>query len=197
MAVKGISLAQLYRLLILQKVNNVEQDIVLPCVIFGFICILYQVNKHTSWMKHYFHICCIPLVGVLVAKKTIAQNKEKFYLNESFASWLLMMLLGGFSSSMQWYSVVLINCLCFIVYLTLIFQKYDLKGINNDFYVHIPTTIIFSGCLVRMNEVNLRNSFSLLNQSKVQEKKWLRVLNMLTDGILIMQHTENDDGIVL
>lgn len=98
---------------------------------------------------------------------------------------------------MQWYSVVTINCLCFLVYITLILLKYGSQGIGNDFYVHIPTTIIFSACLVRMNEVNLRNSFSLLNESKVQEKKWQRVLRMLTDGVLIMQHTESDDGILL
>ena len=84
-----------------------------------------------------------------------------------------------------------------MVYITLIFLKYGFKGIGNDFYVHIPTTIIFSACLVRMNEVNLRNSFGLLNESKVQEKKWWRVLKMLTDGVLIMQHTKSDDGIML
>lgn len=123
-------------------------------------------------MKHYFHILFIPIVGILTAKKTIAQDTDHFYLNESFASWLLMILLGGFSSSMQWYSVVAINFFCFIVYISLILRQYGFEGIGKDFYVHIPTTIIFSACLVRMNEVNLRNSFNLLNQSKVQEKKW-------------------------
>ena len=58
--------------------------------------------------------------------------------------------------------------------------------VGNDFYIHITTTIIFSATLIRMNEVNLRNSFNLLSTSKIQEKKWQSVLTMLTDGVLIM-----------
>ena len=37
-----------------------------------------------------------------------------------------------------------------------------------------------------MNEINLRNSFNLISTSKIQETKWLRVLNQVSDGILIM-----------
>lgn len=48
-----------------------------------------------------------------------------------------------------------------------------------------------------MNEVNLRNSFNLLSKSKIQESKLQKVLTQVTDGILIMQHTQNDNGIVL
>lgn len=48
-----------------------------------------------------------------------------------------------------------------------------------------------------MNELNLRNSFNLLSLSKIQEKKWQRVLTLLTDGVLIMQHTDNEKGILL
>lgn len=197
MAIRGITIALLYRLVVLQKAKNVNLDLFLPIGIFLVILIAYYINKQTSWMKHYFHILFIPIVGMLTAKKTIAQNTDHFYLNESFASWLLMMLLGGFSSSMQWYTVVTINFFCFMVYISLILHQYGLQDIGKDFYVHIPTTIIFSACLVRMNEVNLRNSFSLLNQSKIQEKKWQRVLRMLTDGVLIMEHTRGDDGILL
>lgn len=43
----------------------------------------------------------------------------------------------------------------------------------------------------------MRNSFNLLHESKQNEKKWLRVLTMLTDGVLVMQHTEADEGILL
>lgn len=108
-----------------------------------------------------------------------------------------MMLFGAFSSSMQWYSVVTINCFCFIVYIIMIFRYYGVKGIGNDFYIHITNTIIMSACLIRMNEVNLRKSFSLLNQSKIQEEQWQRVLTTLTDGVLIMEHTNSDNGILL
>jgi hypothetical protein len=76
--------------------------------------------------------------------------------------------------------------MCFFVYITIIFRFYGVSGVGNDFYIHITTTIIFSATLIRMNEVNLRNSFNLLSTSKIQEKKWQSVLTMLTDGVLIM-----------
>lgn len=172
-------------------------DLILPFVIFSLIAMLYILNKRTTSLKHYFHLAVIPIVGLLTARKSISQNIKDFYLNESFASWLIMMMFGGFSSTMQWYSVVGINLVCFFIYIALIFRQYGFGGVGNDFYVHMTTAIIFSGCLIRMNEVNLRSSFNLLSCSKVQEKKWQRVLMMLTDGVLILQHTENDRGILL
>jgi hypothetical protein len=77
-----------------------------------------------------------------------------------------MMMFAGFASAMQWYQVTAINLLCFASYIIIIFRFYGFKGVGNDFYVHITTTIIFSACLVRMNEVNLRSSFNLLFHSK-------------------------------
>jgi hypothetical protein len=49
---------------------------------------------------HYFHLVVVPLVGLLTAKKSISQNIDKFYLNESFASWLVMLIFGGFACPM-------------------------------------------------------------------------------------------------
>jgi hypothetical protein len=195
-ALSGISAALGLRIVILDR-QNIILDLILPFIIFILIATLYFINKKTTSLKHYFHIVVIPIVGLLTARKTISQNKDHFYLNESFASWLIMMMFGGFSSTMQWYSVVGINCLCFFVYITIVFGSYGVSGVGNDFYVHITTTIIFSACLIRMNELNLRSSFNQLSLSKVQENKWRRVLTMLTDGVLIMQHTSSDDGILL
>lgn len=67
-----------------------------------------------------------------------------------------MLMFGGFSSPMQWYSVVGINFMSFSLYTVMVFNEYGAKGIGNDFYVHLTTTIIFSACLTRMNELNLR-----------------------------------------
>jgi len=145
--------------------KNPILDLILPFVIWSLIATLYFINKRSTSLKHYFHIFVIPVVGLLTARKTISQNSSHFYLNESFASWLIMMMYGGFSATMQWYSVVAINFFCFTVYITIVFRHYGVTGVGNDFYVHITTTIIFSACLIRMNEVNLRSSFQTLNQS--------------------------------
>jgi hypothetical protein len=166
-------------------------------MIFFLIAILYFVNKRTKTPKHYFHILLIPAVCLLTARKTIAQNDQRFYLNESFASWLIMMVFGGIASTMQWYTVVAVNFFCFVIYLGIIFRHYGSSGVGNDLYVHMITSFIFSSCLIRINEVNMRSSFNLLRKAELQEEKWQRVLRMLTDGVLLMQHTESDLGILL
>lgn len=184
-ALTGITAAFLLRLLVLESKDAIL-DLILPFIIFVFIACMFFVNKRTTLLKHYFHGFVVPIVGLLSARKTISQNKDHFYLNESFASWLIMMMFGGFASTMQWYMVAAINMFCFITYIVIIFRYYGFQGVGNDFYVHITTTVIFSACLVRMNEVNLRSSYNLLSLKEGEEEKWKRVLTLLTDGVLIM-----------
>lgn len=141
-------------------------------MIFFLIAILYFVNKRTKTPKHYFHNLLIPAVCLLTARKTIAQNDQRFYLNESFASWLIMMVFTGIASTMQWYTVVAVNFFCFVIYLGIIFRHYGSSGVGNDLYVHMITSFIFSSCLIRINEVNMRSSFNLLRKAELQEEKW-------------------------
>lgn len=99
MALTGISAAFMIRVVLLESRNTIL-DLILPFTIFFVIAILYFVNQRTSKVKHYFHAVVVPLVGLLSARKTMSQNREHFYLNESFASWLVMILFGSFSSVM-------------------------------------------------------------------------------------------------
>ena len=192
MALLGISMAFLFRIIFLWQIDAML-DLILPFIIFCFVGFLYWVNSRTSQMKHYFHICAIPAVGALTLMKSIKQNSVRFYLNESFASWFVMMIYGSFSSTRQWYTVGFINIICFGLFIAVVFYWYgfklsapinnrfefncsfdalpmwmfnfclqkddQFKGVGNDFYVHMPTVIFFSTCLIRMNELNLRNSF--------------------------------------
>lgn len=160
-ALTGISSAFFLRVIILES-KNYYLDLILPFLIMVLILALWVTNKRWKELKHYFHALVVPIVGLLTARKTIAQNNERFYLNESFASWLIMMMFGGFASTMQWYSVVAINILCYLVYYLMVYRNYGASGFGNDFYIHMFTTVIFSACLIRMNEVNLRSGFNLL-----------------------------------
>lgn len=193
-AITGITVAFMLRVVMLKSQNTVL-DLVLPFVIFFFIAVIYYVNKVSTLVKHFFHPFVIPAVGFLSARKTISQHDERYFMNESFASWTIMVLVASFSSPRQWHKVVFVNSISLLVYCILVFRHYGRVG--NDFYVHVPTTFLLAGLLIRMNELNMRNSFNLLHESKQNEKKWLRVLTMLTDGVLVMQHTEADEGILL
>lgn len=93
--------------------------------------------------------------------------------------------------------MVFVNLFCFVIYIAHVLRHYGFEKIGNDFLIHLLTTIILQAVLIRMNELNLRNSFQLLSLSKIQEHKWQRVLTMLTDGVLIMQHTQSENGILL
>ena len=141
-----------------------DQDIIVPSLILLIGAILYELNRKTKFIKLYFHVLVIPVASYFTAMESIHQNKSEFYLNPSFPSWILLMLFGSFSSSMQWYSVVMINCTCFTIYIIVIVNFYGTNCLRcNDFYIYISTTVVMSICLIRMNEVNLRTSFSLLN----------------------------------
>ena len=159
------------RVVLLESKNTIL-DLILPFCIFSFIGLLYIINKRTDKFKFYFHSIALPFVGLLSARKSISHPGSHFYLNESFATWMIMLFFGSFSSPLEWHKVVAINFSCFLSYIFIIFRSFDMKEINNDFYVHIPTTIIFSSCLIRMNEYIMRSSFSLLSQSKQNEQKW-------------------------
>lgn len=96
----------------------------------------------------------VPTIGILTARKSISQYSDKFYLNESFASWLIVLLIGSFTSSQQWYKVVGINVLCFLVQFIIICNFYGLSGIQNDYFIHITTCLTLSSVLIRINEAN-------------------------------------------
>ena len=70
-ALVGIIFAFGYRMLFLQSVNT-SLDLILPFVIMMLISFLYQFNKRSPQLKHYFHVLVIPLVGMLSAKKSIS-----------------------------------------------------------------------------------------------------------------------------
>lgn len=99
LALAGISAAFFIRVMILEN-RNALLDLILPFMITCFIAIVFVINKKSKSFAKYFHAIVTPLVGLLTAQKTLTQNREHFYINESFASWLLLMIFGGFSSSM-------------------------------------------------------------------------------------------------
>ena len=196
MTIVGIVSVFLFRVVCLEARNTLN-DLILPFAIFMLIAILYFANKRTISMKHYFNVLLIPGAGLLSAGKSIAQNPKNFYLNESFATWLICVLFSGIASTKAWYTTVLINLFCFVMYIYIILNQYGLDGVRPDLYVHITTCYVFSSLLIKVNEENMRSSFNLLKKAELQEKKWQHVLEMLTDGVLIMQHTQNDNGILL
>jgi hypothetical protein len=63
------------------------------------IILAYYLNKNTTQIKHYFHIIVVPVLGFLSVRKTISYDSNRFVLNESFVSWLIIMMLGSFSST--------------------------------------------------------------------------------------------------
>lgn len=146
------------------NVNKTMLDIVLPFAIFSFIAIIYILNKQTTVVKNYFHALVIPLVGLLSARKSISQNDQHYYINGSFASWLVMIVYTSFISPLEWHKTAFINLLSFMMYFAIVKNFYGV--IDNDFFIHVPTAFLLITQLVKMNEFNNRMSFNLLYLSK-------------------------------
>lgn len=194
LSIVGITVAFMSRVVLMEN-NKTVLDLVLPFIIFSVFLGAFTLNKVSTIVKRYFHVSLVPLVGFLVARKTISQNESEFYMNSCFTTWTVMMIYLSFISPMEWHKITLINLSCVLTYITTVIRHYGY--LSNDFYIHIPTSFILLTILVRLNEQNLRNSFNLLHISKQNENQWLRVLSMLTDGVLVLQNTDNDDGILL
>ena len=90
----GILTVFMTRIVLLQSYNAIL-DLILPFVILMFITLLYIWNMYYHNLKRYFHVFAVPAIGMLTVVKSISQPSERFYLNESFASWLIVVLIGS------------------------------------------------------------------------------------------------------
>lgn len=163
-SIMGISLAFMFRV-VFMNINKTVLDIVLPFCIFSFILIVYWLNKIMgSVVKRYFHAFFIPMVGILTARKSISQNENDFYLNPSFASWIVIVIYASFISPLEWHKIAVINNCSVLLYFTIVYKFYG--SLDNDFIIHVTTASIFIARLVRMNELNQRTCFNLLHLSK-------------------------------
>ena len=124
----GILTAFMARIVLLKSYNAIL-DLILPFVILLFIGLLYGWNMYYHNLKRYFHGFAVPAIGLLTVRKSVSQGTEMFYLNESFASWLIVVLIGSFISSHQWYKVVGINMMVFVVQFCLICRIWGLDHI--------------------------------------------------------------------
>lgn len=70
MSFVGIVMVFCGRILFL-RIRDPMLDFILPLAILVVVCGVYYVSKKTTQMKYYFHVCVIPVVGLLSAKKSV------------------------------------------------------------------------------------------------------------------------------
>ena len=94
----------------------------------------------------------IPAVILIVAQKTISQSPDLYHLNESFVSWLIMLIFLGFISPLPWYKVLFITIISFMIFYIRIAMHFGVANIRNDLYVHFTVVVFIIGIIVRQKE---------------------------------------------
>jgi hypothetical protein len=53
-------------------------------------------------LNKYLLSILVPLVVLVVAQKTISHSPDKYYLNESFLSWMILVIYLAFIPPLSW-----------------------------------------------------------------------------------------------
>ena len=89
--ISGQFIVLISRIVFMNNPDKSTLDVVLPFTIFMLIASVFALNKQKADIIHNYFLSLIsPIIGVLVVFKTINQNSEQFYLNESFVTWQVM-----------------------------------------------------------------------------------------------------------
>lgn len=147
----SLSILMFLRIFILEFVNIVH-SFGLP---FCLVLLFYYFNERNKVMKNlnaYLLTILVPLVVLIVAQKTITQSPDIYHLNESFLSWMILLIYLGAISPLPWYQVTLITFLSFLLFYLRLWSHFGVSKIRNDVYIHFLTVIIIIGIIVRSKE---------------------------------------------
>ena len=148
LSLMNLSLLLFMRIFVFQFVNIIHSYCLPACLVFLF-WYFNELNKKQANLNTYMLTILIPVVVLIVAQKTISQSPELYHLNESFVSWLIMLIFLGFISPLAWYKVVGISVLSFMLFYIRIVMHFGVANIRNDLYVHFTTVVFIIGIIVR------------------------------------------------
>ena len=97
----NLSLLLFLRVFVLQFVN-IMHSLILPTLLVTMFYYFKVKNKLMANLNKYLLSILVPLVVLVVAQKTISHSPDKYYLNESFLSWMILVIYLAFISPLSW-----------------------------------------------------------------------------------------------
>jgi hypothetical protein len=144
-------------------------------------------NKQMANLNKYLLSILVPFVVLVTAQKTISLSPDKYFLNESFLSWMILVIYLAFISPLSWQKSVGITALSFILFAVRLWSHYGIGKIRDDLYIHFVSVLLIICIIVRSKETLDRVQFQNLMIIKRQAKHWHQVLDQLSEGVLLIE----------
>lgn len=104
------------RIFILEFVN-IMHSIILPTLLVLLFLFFKEMNNTMVNLNIYMLTILVPIVVLVVAQKTISQSPDVYYMNESFISWLVLVIYLATISPMRWPKVAGITGSSFLLFI--------------------------------------------------------------------------------
>ena len=157
----SLSILLFLRVFVLEFVNIVHSCALPICLVLLF-WFFNERNEEANNLNVYLLIILVPSVVLIVAQKTISQSPALYHLNESFLSWLILLIYLDMISFLAWYQVTCITIGSFLLFYLRLVCHFGQAKIRNDLYIHFLTVIIIIAIIVRAKESLDRQQFQNL-----------------------------------
>jgi hypothetical protein len=139
------------RVFILEFVN-ITHSIALPTFLVVLFWLFREGNRRLANLNVWLLAVLSPLVVLIVAQKTISQSPAVYHLNESFLSWLVLLIYLSLISPLEWRKVVALSVGSLVLFTGRLWLHYGASGIRDDLYIHFLSAVMIIGIIVRAKE---------------------------------------------
>ncbi|TNV86645.1 hypothetical protein FGO68_gene11630 [Halteria grandinella] len=174
------------RVFVLEFVN-IMHSLALPTFLVLLFFFFKEKNKTMSSLNQYLLQILVPLVVLIVAQKTISQSPDTYHLNESFLSWLVLVIFLGVISPLAWQKVIALVMISSGLFIIRLWIHFGMSRIRDDLYIHFITVVTIIGIIVRSKESLDRIQFTNLQIIKGQARHWHQVLDQLAEGVMLFE----------
>ena len=162
-------------------------SLILPTMLVTMFYYFKVKNKQMANLNKYLLSILVPFVALVTAQKTISLSPDKYFLNESFLSLMILMIYLAFISPLSWQKSVGITAMSFLLFTGRLWSHYGIGKIRDDLYIHFVSVLLIISIIVRSKETLDRVQFQNLMIIKRQAKHWHQVLDQLSEGVLLIE----------
>lgn len=140
------------RIFVLEFISIIHNFGLPACLVALFYYFNEKNRSSMANLNKYLLTILVPLVVLIVAQKTISGDSEKYHLNESFLSWMILLIYLGGISPLPWYHVSAITSGSYLLFIIRMWLHFGIENVRNDVYIHFLTVVIIIGMIVRTKE---------------------------------------------
>eukprot|EP00347_Sterkiella_histriomuscorum_P016913 403351370 len=148
--------------------------------------------------KHYdvLNILLCLILAYISSKKVTALSPDKFVPNTVLILQMFQNLYASLYSTFEWYQSSTIQFILYSSYIIYWSFQYGYQNLPTDVFVHFGFCFCLCVCLVRKKEINDRKNFWLWKRLEKYKEKMHKTLQLLQEGVLIIEQNTNSKLLV-